>query len=53
MKQFLIIQTAFLGDAVLVTSIVEKLHAWYPDAAIDVVVRKGNHGLFEGHPFLR
>jgi len=53
MKQFLIIQTAFLGDAVLVTSIVEKLHAWYPDAAIDVVVRKGNQGIFDGHPFLR
>ena len=52
MKQFLIIQTAFLGDAVLVTSIVEKLHACYPDAAIDLVVRKGNDGLFKGHPFL-
>ena len=46
MKRFLVIQTAFLGDAVLVTSIVEKLHAWYPDAAIDLVVRKGNEGLF-------
>ncbi|MBP7155725.1 MAG: glycosyltransferase family 9 protein [Flavobacteriales bacterium] len=53
MKKFLIIQTAFLGDAVLVTSIVEKLHSFYPDAAIDLVVRKGNDGLFTGHPFLR
>ncbi|MBK8497335.1 MAG: glycosyltransferase family 9 protein [Flavobacteriales bacterium] len=53
MKRFLIIQTAFLGDAVLVTSIVEKLHAFFPDAAIDLVVRKGNEGLFDGHPFLR
>lgn len=52
MKQFLVIQTAFLGDAVLVTSILEKLHAHYPDAAIDLVVRKGNDGLFTGHPFL-
>ena len=52
-KQFLIIQTAFLGDAVLATSILEKLHAHYPDAAIDLVVRKGNDGLFTGHPFLR
>ncbi len=52
MKRFLVIQTAFLGDAVLVTSIVEKLHAFHPDAAIDLVVRKGNDGLFEGHPFL-
>ncbi|MBS1582707.1 MAG: glycosyltransferase family 9 protein [Bacteroidetes bacterium] len=53
MKQFLVIQTAFLGDAVLVTSLLEKLHAFFPDAAIDLVVRKGNDGLFEGHPFLR
>jgi heptosyltransferase-2 len=53
MKQFLVIQTAFLGDAVLVTSILEKLHARHPDAAIDLVVRKGNDGLFTGHPFLR
>ena len=37
----------------LVTSIVEKLHAFYPDAAIDLVVRKGNDGLFTDHPFLR
>ncbi len=53
LKQFLIIQTAFLGDAVLATAIVGKLHAFYPDAAIDLVVRRGNDGLFTGHPFLR
>ena len=52
-KHFLLIQTAFLGDAVLATSILEKLHAFYPDAAIDLVVRKGNDGLFKEHPFLR
>lgn len=52
MKKFLVIQTAFLGDAVLVTSILEKLHAFYPDARIDLVVRKGNDGLFVEHPFI-
>lgn len=52
MKKFLIIQTAFLGDAVLVTSILEKLQTFYPDARIDLVVRKGNDGLFIGHPFI-
>lgn len=52
MKRILVIQTAFLGDAVLVTSILEKLRAFHPDAAIDLVVRKGNEGLFDGHPFL-
>ena len=53
MKKFLVIQTAFLGDAVLATALLEKLHAFHPDAAIDIVVRNGNEGLFEGHPFLR
>ena len=52
MKRFLVIQTAFLGDAVLATCLLEKLIAWYPDAEIDLVVRKGNDGLFVGHPFL-
>ena len=68
-KRFLVIQTAFLGDAVLATALLEKLHAFYPDAAIDLVVRKGNEGLFgplpastdrggdvmlaHQHPFLR
>lgn len=37
----------------LASALLEKLHAHYPDAAIDLVVRKGNHGLFTGHPFLR
>lgn len=45
-KRFLVIQTAFLGDAVLATALLEKLHAFYPDAMIDLVVRKGNEGLF-------
>lgn len=53
MKRFLVIQTAFLGDAVLATALLEKLHAFFPDAEIHMVVRKGNEGLFEAHPFLR
>ena len=52
MRRIVVIQTAFLGDAVLATALLEKLIAFYPDAAIDLVVRKGNEGLFVGHPFL-
>ena len=37
----------------LATALLEKLHAHFPDGAIDLVVRKGNEGLFTGHPFLR
>lgn len=37
----------------LASALLEKLHAFFPDAAIDLVVRKGNDGLYAGHPFLR
>lgn len=49
----LIIQTAFIGDAILATALLEKLHTSYPDARLDILVRKGNESLFTGHPFLR
>ncbi len=52
MQQILVIQTAFIGDVVLATGILEKLHAYFPDAQIDILVRKGNETLFTGHPFL-
>src|SRR6476661_2129737 len=52
MKKFLVIQTAFIGDVVLATGILEKLHHFYPEAEIDLLVRKGNEGLFTNHPFL-
>lgn len=51
-QKFLIIQTAFTGDVVLATGILEKLHHHFPDAQIDFLVRKGNEGLFADHPFL-
>jgi ADP-heptose:LPS heptosyltransferase len=50
--KFLVIQTAFIGDAILATSLLEKLHQHYPNAQIDFLIRKGNEGLFEGHPFI-
>lgn len=53
MQKFLIIQTAFLGDVVLATALVEKLRKAYPGAAIDFLVRKGNESLLAGHPHLR
>lgn len=52
MERILIIQTAFIGDVVLATALIEALHEKYPSAAIDVLVRKGNEGLFYNHPFL-
>jgi heptosyltransferase-2 len=52
MKKILVIQTAFIGDVVLATALAEKLHAYYPDAQIDFLVRKGNEGLLRDHPYL-
>lgn len=51
--KFLIIQTAFIGDVILATPVVEKLRRFYPDAVIDVVLRRGNESLLAGHPQVR
>ncbi len=50
--KFLVIQTAFLGDVILATSVAEKLHQFFPDAEIDFLLRKGNESVFENHPFI-
>jgi heptosyltransferase-2 len=42
-----------LGDVVLATPLIEKLHRHYPTAQIDFLLRKGNEGLLLGHPVLR
>ena len=51
-QKFLVIQTAFIGDVVLATALIEKLHDHFPDARIDFLVRKGNEALLTGHPYL-
>ncbi len=53
MKKILLIQTAFTGDVVLATPVLEKLHRVFPKAEIDFLVRKGNEGLLKDHPFIR
>ncbi len=53
LQKFLIIQTAFTGDVVLATGIIEKLHSWFPEAQIDFLLRKGNEGLLQHHPYLQ
>lgn len=49
-SKILIIQTAFIGDVILATGILEKLASYYPQAQLDFLVRKGNEGLLIGHP---
>lgn len=52
MQKFLVIQTAFIGDVVLATALVEKLARHYPAAQIDFLVRKGNESLLLNNPHL-
>ncbi len=49
---FLVIQTAFIGDVILATPVIEKIHRFYPCAKIDILIRQGNETLFENHPFI-
>ncbi len=53
MKKVLVIQTAFLGDVILATAFIEKIHASFPAAEISMLVREGNESLLSGHPFLK
>ena len=44
------VQTAFIGDAILMTAMVEAWRNSHPQAEIHVCVRSGNEALFAGHP---
>jgi len=52
MQRVLIIQTAFIGDVVLASAMLESLHQAFPTAELDILLRKGNESLFKGHPYL-
>lgn len=52
MKKILVIQTASIGDVILATPVLEKLHQYFPGAKIDFLIKKGVESLFDGHPFL-
>lgn len=52
MNRILIIQTAFIGDVILATSLIENIHHKFPEAKIDFLLRKGNEGLLFNHPYL-
>lgn len=50
--KILIIQTAFIGDVILATPLVEKLHRFFPESRIDFLLRKGNESLLKEHPII-
>jgi len=52
MHKILIVQTAFIGDVILATGLIESLHQAFPESKIDFVLRKGNESLLKSHPFV-
>ena len=51
-KKILLIQTAFIGDVILASGMIEKLKEYYPEAKIDVLIKKENHSILSNHPFI-
>ena len=51
-QKILIIQTAFIGDVILATALIEKMQEHYPNAQLDFLLRKGNEGLLKNHPHI-
>ena len=53
MPATLLIQTAFIGDVILMTALLEYLARHEPGTPVDVLLRRGNEGLLAGHPHVR
>jgi heptosyltransferase-2 len=52
MKSILIIQTAFIGDVILATAIIEELKDTFPESEIDFLLRNGNETLLDNNPHI-
>jgi len=51
-KKILIIQTAFIGDVILATPLIQNLKLEFPDSKIDFLVKNGNQSLLKNDPDL-
>lgn len=52
MKRILVIQTASIGDVILVTPLVRALKERWPQASVNVLVKKGIEGVLAHNPHL-
>lgn len=50
--KILIIQTAFIGDVILATPVIEKLKQHHPQAQINFLLKKGHQALLANNPHL-
>jgi heptosyltransferase-2 len=51
-KSILIVQTAFIGDVILITPLIRETKKLFPDAIIDVLVTKGNQAILSHNPYV-
>lgn len=49
-NKILIIQTAYIGDVILATSLIDEAKKQFPNSQIDFLLRKGNESLLVDHP---
>lgn len=49
-KRILIVQTAFIGDVILITPLIRETHKLFPNSLIDVLVSKGNQSILLNNP---
>ena len=52
MRSVLIIQTAFIGDVILATALVEQIQMEYPDVKIDFLLKKQWASLLKNNPHI-
>jgi len=52
-NSIIFIQTAFIGDVILATALIEAWKKEFPNSSIDFLVRAGNEGILSGHPIIR
>ncbi|MGE5352430.1 MAG: glycosyltransferase family 9 protein [Acidobacteriota bacterium] len=50
-EKILVIQTAFIGDAILTLPMLKRLKDIYPDSTIDVVTTPQSSGIFRASPY--
>ncbi len=53
LRSVLVVQTAFIGDVVLVIPLLKAIHNFWPDAYLDIMVRPPAHNLVETLPYVR
>ena len=51
-SRILLIQTAYIGDVILMTPLVESLREIVPTAHIDVLINHSNASVLAGHPHI-